>query len=110
MIEFSDPYTMAQHLSRRRLGAGTIYKMIVQQFGYSPSRDEIYRLKGEYAMRRIEMKVAARCDEDKTEYMSESERREMMRDGCEALLRAIWRHHGKIMSHYKSNGLKVVMP
>jgi beta-phosphoglucomutase-like phosphatase (HAD superfamily) len=110
MIEFSDPYTMAQHLSRKRLGAGTIYKMVISQFGYSPTREEIYRLKGEYAMRRMEMRVAARNDEDRTEYMSESERQQMMKDGSEALLRALWRHHGNILSHYKSNGLNVVMP
>lgn len=110
MLDFSDPYTMAQHLSRRRMGVSAIYRAVVEQFGHSPSTEEIFRMKSEYNMRRIEMRAAARISDDRLEYMSEAERREAMRDGCEALLRAIWRSHGPILNRLKARGLNVVLP
>lgn len=110
MKEFYDPYAMAAFLARRRIGIASIIKAVEARFGYAPSKYEIARMRGEYAMRRQEIREAAVQSDDKYEYMSEAERREAMKDFCDTLLRALWANHGRIMKHYKDNGLNVVMP
>jgi hypothetical protein len=110
MIDFSDPYTMAQQLARRRIGANLIRKKVEERFGYAPSRYEIMRMKGEASMRREELRQAVKEIEDKTEYMSAEEYRQNMVDGSLALLRALWLHHGGILNFLAKNGKRVVMP
>jgi hypothetical protein len=109
-VEFSDPYTMAQHLARRRIGANLIRQAVERRFGFAPSRYEIMRMKGEYAIRREAVKKAAADVDNRTEYLNEQEYRQNMIDGSAALLRALWMHHGAILSHLAKNGKSVVMP
>jgi hypothetical protein len=110
MKEFTDPITMARILSRKRIAASKIHAMVKERFGYAPSRLEIMHMKGISGLERKKVWKASDDADDKYEYLSEADHRQMMKDGCDALLRALWYHHGPILAYLKLNGKNVVFP